>query len=90
MITGASTLMTGVSGAATGTGTNGIIATNNGTVLSTAGTAGPTTAGNAGTSPTGAAGSASSGAPSEGSAARVGMEVMGMAAIGAVGAMLAL
>lgn len=63
---------------------------NNGTVLSTAGTAGPTTSGNAGTSPTGAAGSASSGSPSEGGAARVGMEVAGLAVFGVVGAMLAL
>jgi len=87
-ITGASTFATGVSGAASGTGSNGIYATdaNNGTVLSTAGTAGPTTTGNAGTSPTNAAGSDS--AASEGSAARMGMEAAGLAAIGVVGAML--
>jgi hypothetical protein len=84
-ITGASTFATGVSGAASGTGSNGISATNNGTVT-TAGTAGPTTTGNAGTSPTNAAGSDS--AASEGSAARMGMEAAGLAAIGVVGAML--
>jgi len=64
--------------------------TSSASVLSTAGTAGPTTTGNAGTSPTGAAGSASSGAASEGAATRMGMEVVGLAAIGVVGAMLAL
>ena len=55
----------------------------NGTVLTTAGTAGPTTTGNAATTPTNAAGS-----DSEGSAARMGMEAAGLAAIGVVGAML--
>jgi len=82
-ITGASTFATGVSGAASGTGSNGVYATNNGTVLTTAGTAGPTTTGNAATTPTNAAGS-----DSEGSAARMGMEAAGLAAIGVVGAML--
>lgn len=89
-ITGASTFATGISGAASGTGSNGVYSTdsNNGTVISTAGTAGPTTSGNAGTSPTGAAGT-SSGSASSG-AGRVGMEFAGLAAIGVVGAMLAL
>jgi hypothetical protein len=89
-ITGASTFATGISGAASGTGSNGVYSTdsNNGTVLSTAGTAGPTTAGNAGTRPTSAAGT-SSGSASSG-AGRVGMEFAGLAAIGVVGAMLAL
>jgi cobalamin biosynthesis Mg chelatase CobN len=64
--------------------------TSSASVLSTAGTAGPTTTGNAGTSPTSAAGSASSGSPSEGGATRVGMEFATLAAIGVVGAMLAL
>jgi len=83
-ITAASTFATGVSGAASGTGSNGIYATdaNNGTVLTTAGTAGPTKSGNAGTSPTNAAGS------SEGSAARMGMEAAGLAVVGVFGAML--
>jgi hypothetical protein len=84
-ITAASTFATGVYGAASGTGSNGIYATdaNNGTVLTTAGTAGPTKSGNAGTSPTNAAGS-----DSEGSAARMGMEAAGLAVFGVVGAML--